>query len=608
MKTAFVQIWKFARPFKKDLYSAFVFGGVLALLSPLLPFLIQILMAAIEGKEGALLFEKNFLGQYLLEFFNRHQVDLSSQSIVQFCALLIPVYFLIYGTARFFHHYLVKVLGEKILVSMRCQLMNKFLHQDVDFLLRNSETGTGGFLTKVLNDTLVLQITLPYYVDLIREPIVAVGILAGMFYLNWKITLAAFVFLPVFIYIIRRITMNLKSIGYKSQYFLEKVTSTLKNSLDGVRVIQSYNLEDHIDKKFSDELDEYLGQRKKLIKREEISGPINEWVASWLLAGICLIQAHLASRGESDTSTFIAFIVAAGLLEKPVKKTQQALVRLQQNLVSLDRLNEILLSERKVNPNPTGASFDRDWKTLRFQNISYSFGEQVIFRDLNIEVKKGEVIALVGESGSGKTSLMNLLLRFADPDSGEISFDGQNIRRFSLASLRRHIALVSQRVFLFDDTIKANVAMGDLSKDPSAVTKALEMANASSFVKAKAGGEDFSVGELGERLSGGEKQRIGIARAIFKDAPILVLDEATSALDTVSEREVQKGLESLIKGRTAFVIAHRLSTIRSADRILVLKAGEVVEEGSHESLMALNGEYAQLVQMQFGEKPTGISS
>jgi len=597
--SAFRQIWDFTKPFKKDLFQALFCGFILALLAPVLPLLVRLIISGIEGKgiEDVDL-GSGFLRKYVQWVTQSFDLSFDSFQLIKVCALTIPIFFLIHGIFRYFHFYYVKFLGEKIVARIRFQVMEKFLNQDVDFLLRTSGAGSGGFLTKILNDALIVQITLPYYADLIREPIIAIGIFSVMLYLNWKITVVTFLFLPIFIVIIRMITKSLRKIGFQGQSALEKVMATLKNSLDGVRVIQSYNLEDHMNQRFQTEQNEYVRHRRRLIKREEIGGPINEWVASFLLAGICLFQAYLAKGGESDTSTFIAFIVAAGMLEKPIKKTQQAVIRLQQNLVSLSRLDEILKSERKVDPNPLGLSFDTRWEKLHFKNISYFLGEQTIFKDLSLEVKRGEVIALVGESGSGKTSLMNLLLRFADPNEGGVYFDGTNAKEFSLKSLRHNIALVSQRVFLFDESIGENIRLGDMNRSTADVSDAISRANARDFVSGKEGGTEFNVGEQGARLSGGEKQRLGIARAIFKDAPILVLDEATSALDTFSEREVQKGLESLIKGRTVFVIAHRLSTIKTADRIVVLKAGQIIEQGSHDELMKLNKEYASLVEIQ----------
>ncbi|MEK7355333.1 MAG: ATP-binding cassette domain-containing protein, partial [Bdellovibrionota bacterium] len=302
-----------------------------------------------------------------------------------------------------------------------------------------------------------------------------------------------------------------------------------------------------------------------------------------------------------DGARFVSFLVAAGLLQAPIKKLQDAGVKIQQSVVVTERVFSILDSTSEVpqakNPRP----FPRDWKTITFKNVSFKYGGELTLKNVNLTVKRGEIVALVGESGSGKSTLVNLLERFYDPTSGEILIDDVPLDQIDLRDLRHNVALVTQDVFLFRDTIERNIHAGDFGKKIDDVEKSAKLANAHSFISATPARYKSPVGERGSFLSGGEKQRVSIARAIFKDAPILILDEATSALDSVSEMEVQKGLQHLMEGRTAFVIAHRLSTVFNANRILVMKKGEIVEQGNHETLVASGGEYHRFFQLQVSQ-------
>jgi ATP-binding cassette subfamily B protein/subfamily B ATP-binding cassette protein MsbA len=299
--------------------------------------------------------------------------------------------------------------------------------------------------------------------------------------------------------------------------------------------------------------------------------------------------------------TYIAYLTAAGFIQPPIKRLQDAFVRINQTIVVADRLFDLIESDKRVPQTSNPLPFPQDWSHIEFRDVSFTYGTEAVLKNVNFTIKRGEVVALVGESGSGKSTLVNLLERFFDPTSGHILIDDVPINQLDLKDLRKHIALVTQDVFLFRDTIAGNIHAGDFSKEESGVIAAAKLANAHSFISATDNGYENQVGERGGLLSGGEKQRVSIARAIFKDAPILILDEATSALDSVSEMEVQKGLNKLMEGRTAFVIAHRLSTIFNANRIIVMRKGEVVEQGTHEALIAKQGEYHNFFKLQMDQ-------
>ena len=613
MYKSWTRLWPFIKPYKGQLVLALFLGFLYAQLQVLLPALVQILISALQ-RMGASTQNNKILdiakekleeqgsvsgvAEWLSLPSNHWLMNMSDVDIVRAVALSFPIYYLALGLVRYFHFYWVKFIGEKVISDIRLALMNKFMDLDVLYLGRQ-EKGSGGLLSRTLNDTMVLQNGLQYYGDLIREPIVAIFLISYLFINNWKMTLGCLVFLPIFAAVIRYVSKSLRKFGHQSQESLEEVTKTLKEGLDGVRVIQSFNLQQTIKNRFKMQVADFLNKRRKIIKREELGSPINEWFASILASAICMFQIQMISLGESDLASFLGFIFAAGLLDKPIKKTQQAVIRIQQNVVALERLNEVMASESQVKEPDESKNINSNWSEIQLKDVSFSYKDKKVLENVNLNIKRGEVIALVGESGSGKSTLAGLLQRFFDPDSGSITIGEVNIKDMATTDLRQQIGYVTQDVFLFDDTIRNNIHMGNLDRDPKDVQAAAEMANAMSFIDTKPDGIDTVVGERGGRLSGGEKQRISIARAVFKDPPILILDEATSALDSASEKEVQKGIESLLKGRTAIVIAHRLSTITNSDRIIVMRDGKIVEEGSHQSLIAKDQEYARFYRLQY---------
>ncbi|MEI7974306.1 MAG: ATP-binding cassette domain-containing protein, partial [Bdellovibrio sp.] len=319
-----------------------------------------------------------------------------------------------------------------------------------------------------------------------------------------------------------------------------------------------------------------------------------EFIMTALILGIVIYMIQQVGPGGRSIGTYASYGVALLVLGTPVRKLQEAYVRIQEVMVAAGRTFSILDSKDQVPLARNPRSFPRDWKKIEYRNVSLDLGGKLVLDSVHLQIYRGEVVAFVGESGSGKSSLVNLLERFFDPTKGEILVDGVRLQEFELLDLRSQIALVSQDVFLFSDSIERNIWAGDFSKDPKLIMPAAQKAFAHEFIMRKQLGYQTKVGDRGNLLSGGEKQRLSIARAFLKDAPILILDEATSALDSVSEIEVQKGLESLMQGRSVFVIAHRLSSIQKAHRIFVLKNGKVVESGSHSELVESRGEYSKL--------------
>lgn len=586
------QLWPLIRPYKSKLFFIFGCGLIISLCNVAQTALVKLLFGEVfEMKRTS------------LEFFG-------VQIGVWLVPLMFPVLYLIWGAARYLHYLVLIMVNERIIADLRTRAVDQAVRLNLSFHSQ-FESGSGGLMSRILNDTQVLQVGLSFFGDVLREPLIALFLLIYMLYLDWKLTFALLAFLPVFVFLTRQIGKSLRKYGHVNRQALEEVTAQIKENLDGIRVIQSFGLEDKMGSRLKASMEHYIETRRKIVSREEAVSPINEFLASNLVMGLVLYMMSLILNSKASASEFLAFLFAAGQLQNPIKRLQESLVRVQQTVVVTDRLFSLIHSEDRVSEPKHPAPWPKDFKKIEFKNIRFRYksNQEVpreVLKGLNFTVQRGEVIALVGSSGSGKSTLVNLLERFYDPTEGQITIDETPLQNFSLSELRSKIALVTQDVFLFRDSIAANIESGSgqwsVSLTPerkSKIEEAARHAHASDFVSQLKGGLAAGVGERGGMLSGGEKQRISIARAFFKDAPILILDEATSALDSVSEQEVQKGIQELMQGRTVFVIAHRLSTVREADRILVMKDGMIVESGQHEELLKKNGEYAKFHQIQF---------
>lgn len=499
--------------------------------------------------------------------------------------------------ARYFHIYLMNYVSELVVNDLRQQMQRKFLRLNLSFH-SNYSAGSGGLMSRILNDVRVIQDGLRMVADFFREPLLAVFLFINLFRLDWQLTVTLLVVAPPLLYFLRQISRSLRKYVTWGQEKLEKMTSTIKESLDGVRIIQSFNLEKAMAEKLKAEGDEYMEIRRRVHARVEIMSPVVEFVGAMMVMGIFFYFSKGVATGAITSGTVLAYVGSMMLLNQPIKKLQESYVRIQETAVSAGRIYALLDEKSEVPLSSKNLPFPKDWKKITYKNVSFSYHNQATLKNINFEIKRGEYIAFVGESGSGKSTIVNLLERFYDAASGEILIDGINILDLDLKDLRKNIAMVSQDVFLFSDTIQRNIQAGDFNRDMKDVESVAKSANAHDFIQQNGKGYEGLVGDRGGRLSGGEKQRISIARAFFKDAPILILDEATSALDSASEGEVQKGLDSLMSGRTAMVIAHRLSTVQNADRIYVLKKGQIVEIGTHQELIAKRGEYYRFYQLQ----------
>lgn len=572
MKLIFKTLWPELKPYTKQLIFVLISGAIISGLKAAIPNLVGKLPDIWQSGDAV----------------RAYQVP-----------ILISVIWLVQAALQYFHSFWTLYVSDLVAVNLRRKLMNKYLTLNLSFF-QNFLRGSGGLISRMLNDISIVQGGIHKVGDAVREPFMAVFSLGYLLWLDWRLTLFIMIALPIVTTALRRFAKSLRKYSRLNQESMEDLTQILKESLDGTRIVQSFNLQDEMRSRFEKQADEFLHTKRKIIAREEASGPVSESLMAFFLSFILIYIGHRAIGGHFKVGDFLSFLFAIGMLSDAVRKITDSYVRLQQGGVAIERMQAILNEDNVVPEVADPKPFPHDWKDIEFKNVTFAYGDNVILNNLSLNVKRGEVVALVGASGAGKSTLINLLPRFFDPSSGDIKIGGVSTHDMSIQDLRRNIALVSQDVFLFSDSVEKNIWSGDFKRDSSGVEAAAKHAFAHDFILRTPQGYHSRVGDRGSHLSGGEKQRISIARAFFKDAPILILDEATSALDSESEQEVQKGLDSLLQGRTAFVIAHRLSTITNADRILVLQKGVVVESGSHQELLAHKGEYARLYKMQTG--------
>ncbi len=518
------------------------------------------------------------------------------------------IVFAIKGLFFFGHNYSVGHLVQSLIVKLRQQLFDHLVNLSLTFFNRSK---TGDLISRFTNDLHVFQNMLQVGVTGPFRDIPQFFLLLGiMFFRSWQLALVTMTIIPVAIFFIQIFGQRNKVAVSQRQISFGDLSSLLVETISGIRVVKAFGMEKYESKRFKDANDDLYKNHMRSIMIDSYSYPVIEIIGAAAGATIVAYGGYLIINDQITAGDFTSFVISFFLLNEPVKKLNGFNLKLQEGIAAVQRIFNILdvKDDIVISPDATKlTSFDREIN-LNIQAFHYPDQDEPAVKDFQLTLQKGEAVAIVGSSGAGKTTIANLIPRFYDITRGEVYIDGHDLRDLDIASLRKLIAIVTQDTILFNDTIASNITYGQPDCSKERMYAAAQAANAHKFILEQSDGYETVIGEKGARLSGGQRQRLSIARALVKDAPILILDEATSALDSESEIEVQQAIEHLMENRTTIVIAHRLSTIRNADRICVMENGQIVEQGTHNELLSKEGRYQQLYEMQFQDQPNGSVS
>jgi len=568
------------------------------LLTYLSPYRVRLTWSVIfMGITSALISLQAYIVQPVLDnvFLNKNM------KLLLFLPPALMVVVILKGAAAYARDYLMGYIGQRIVNDIRDQLYSHLTSLSFSFYTR---TPTGVIISRIINDVNLVQGALTKAPSsLVQGGFTMVALTAYVLYKDWRLAIFSVVVLPFLGIAISRFSKRFRRASTQMQEQYGGLTTHIHETISGIRIVKAFGMELYENRRFAERNRGLFNSLMRAIKTSAISHPIMEVITTFGISMVILIGGYWIIQGGMTVGAFFSFMAALYFLYRPIKELNGVNSMVQDGVAAAKRIFEVIDTQPEIKEKQGAAVVGRDFKTIEFRNLAFKYEDEMVLKDINLTVRAGETIAIVGKSGGGKTTLVNLIPRFYDVSGGSILIDGHDVRDLSIESLRSLTAIVTQQTFLFNDTVKSNIAYGDTSRQFDDIARAARQAYAADFIDALPHGYDTMIGESGIKLSGGQRQRIAIARALLKNAPILILDEATSSLDTQSEREVQNALDTLMTGRTSFVIAHRLSTIMNADRIIVLKDGRIVEQGKHDDLLAKGGEYKSLYEQQFRDEP-----
>ena len=603
------KLFPYVRPYLPPLFAALVLVIVSAALEASIVMLLEPIFNALSPRAAEAPDSSAAIQPATFEFL-QEWLGLKGAAVLPRIAVFLVLFSLLKGLFLYGAEYLMAYSGQHVVANLRKSVYSHLLDQSMAFF---SARPTGQLMARIISDTERLQETVSRTLtETARQLVLLVAFLGIVFYIDWKLSLLAFLIAPVVLFLTLQLGKRVRRISWASQEKVSDLSNALQETISGQRIVKAFGMEQYERSRFESLVDRLAGLNLKLTRTSALSSPLMEFLGYLLFAPFLLYANQQVGSGVS-AGAFVAFVVALFKLYEPVRKLSRMHLHFEQALACAGRVFELLEVDIEIRESTGATALAPLRDAIDFRDVSFQYGDAKatpVLEKIDLTIHQGEVVALVGRSGAGKTTLASLLPRFYDVVSGQITFDGNDIRDVTLASLRRQIAIVTQETLLFNDTVRNNIAYGRMDAAREEVVEAARAAFIHDFIVSLPDGYQTLIGERGERLSGGQRQRIAVARAILKKAPVLILDEATSALDSASEELVQKALQNLMLHCTTLVIAHRLSTIIRADRIIVMQDGRIMDVGDHSSLVSRSGLYRQLYEMQsggFGERGSGTS-